>query len=93
MNFIETEESGYEEFVPSKKDFLFKDNLNVNMNNLSLEKSATGHDYDNVSIGKSKLDKLCKEILATAKLLEENFVVTKGVIEMSKSVRVRGYGV
>ena len=26
------------------------------MNNLSPEKSATGHDYDNVSIGKCKLN-------------------------------------
>jgi len=63
------------------------------MNNLSPEKSDTGHDYDNVSIGKSKLDKLYKELLATAKLLEEKFVDTKGVFEISKSVRVMFYGV
>ena len=45
------EDNGYEEFVPSKKDFLFKEKLNVNLNNLSPDKSDTGHDYDNVSVG------------------------------------------
>ncbi|XP_052096567.1 uncharacterized protein LOC127731761 [Mytilus californianus] len=47
---VVAEDNGYEEFVPSKKDFLFKENLNVNLNNLSPDKSATGHDYDNVSV-------------------------------------------
>jgi hypothetical protein len=39
-----------------------------NMNNLSPEKSATGHDYDNVSIGKCKLN-LCTEKSSTAQRL------------------------
>ncbi|CAC5374839.1 MEGF10_11 [Mytilus coruscus] len=47
---VVADDNGYEEFVPSKKDFLFKEKLNVNLNNLSPDKSDTGHDYDNVSV-------------------------------------------
>ena len=43
------EDCGYEEFVPKKKDFSFKDNLNVNLSKPSQEKTTTAHDYDNVS--------------------------------------------